>query len=375
MIKRRIAIGSLLVLTVAGLLAMAAPVADVPPSTDGENATSETAAIPEREWRTRRSNPVSVFGEEIRVPAGVEQRGDIVSVGADVVIEGRVRGDIFVIGGRLELTGYVDGGVVGVLSHLSVHDAEIEDQLVNVAGTLEQEGSVIGGQQVNLGFGEGSLTLARSFGVLGAVLFWARLVRLLIVFVMLLLLVALVPDRVRTISEETPNRLFAAFFVGLLGYLGLWIAIALLSITVVGVFLAWFLFLVLKWMGIAGMFHFFGHRVGRAVGWELSLLGAVLLGFAPFVALVLLPSAFGLPGLIVAVLFWFVIWVFLEIPAIGLVILTRGGNLPARHAPVQPVAAAATAGTVPPVAQAAPAGVDEGGNDEEDRGEPPGPQS
>jgi hypothetical protein len=378
MTKRRILIGSLLALIAVGLIAAAPPVADPQPSADGEEAAPENGPAREQARKTRRGNPVSVFGEEIRVPAGVEQRGDIVSVGADVVIEGRVRGDVFVIGGKLELTGYVDGGVVGVLSHLSLHDAEIEDQLVNVAGTLEQEGSVIGGQQVNLGFGEGALTLARPLGVLGAVLFWGRLLRVLIVFVILLLLVAIVPDRVRTISEETPKRLFAAFFVGLLGYLGLWIAIALLSITIVGIFLALFLFILLKWLGIAGMFHFFGHRLGRSLGWEFSLLGAVLLGFAPFVALVLLPSAFGLPGLIVAALFWMVIWIFLEIPAVGLVILTRGGNLPARSGPPQPVAATPAVSTpvpgaaAPPVPEAPP-GADTGGTGKEEPGEPAPP--
>jgi hypothetical protein len=131
---------------------------------------------------------------------------------------------------------------------------------------------------------------------------------------------------VRVISEETPNRIFAAFFVGLLGYLAYWILMVLLLATVVGFFVGLVLFVVLKWLGIAGMFHFLGHRVGRGLGREMSLLGAVLLGFAPYILIVLLPSAFGLAGLIVAIVFGFLIWIFLEIPAVGMVILTRAGT-------------------------------------------------
>ena len=248
--------------------------------------------------------------------------------------------------------------MVGVLSDLNAHRRGNRRPVDQRRRPLDQDRTPSGpaGQHR---LRRGPFTLARSFGVLGAALFWARLLRVLTVFVMLLLLAALVPERVRVISEEAPKRLFAAFFVGLLGYLGLWLAIALLSITFVGIFLAWFLFLVLKWLGIAGMFHFFGHRIGRSMGREISLLGAVLIGFVPFALLILLPSAFGLPGLIVAGVFWFVIWIFLEIPAVGLVILTRGGNPPARPVAVQPAAAAPAPGPAPAELPGTPTGAGE----------------
>lgn len=328
MIRQRIVIGSLLALVLAGPVLMGPSAADPQATGEGGQPSPDGDSV-ERTAPVRRDGDlVNVFVGEIHIPAGVEQWGSIFSIGGDVTVEGRVRGDIFVIGGRLHLTGSVRGDVVGVLSNLTVHDAEIGKQLINIAGTLDEEGTSIGGQRVNIGFGEGWFTLARPFGVLGAVLFWARLLRLLIAFIVLVLLVTLVPERVRVISEQAPRRLFAAFFVGLLAYLALWIAIVLLAVTVFGIFLAWFLFLLLKWLGIAGMFHFFGHRVGRALGREMSLLGAVLLGFLPFMLIVLLPSAFGLAGLVVAALFWMLIWLFLEIPAVGLVILTRAGTLP-----------------------------------------------
>jgi hypothetical protein len=188
----------------------------------------------------------------------------------------------------------------------------------------------VGGQQFNMGFGEGKITLSRWFGVLGAFLFWVRILGLLVVFVLVLLLAAMVPERVRRISDETPNRIFAAFFVGILGYLAYWILLLLLLPTVLGFFLVLVLFFVMKWLGIAGMFHWFGQRVGRGVGREMSLLGAVLVGFVPYALLVLLPSAFGLAGVVISSVFSLLIWIFLEIPAVGLFILTRAGGPPRR---------------------------------------------
>jgi hypothetical protein len=114
--------------------------------------------------------------------------------------------------------------------------------------------------------------------------------------------------------------------------------VILLSVTVVGAVLAWLLFIVLKWLGIAGMFHAFGQRVGGGLGREMSLLGAVLIGFLPFALLVLLPSAFGLAGLVIAGTIGLFFWLFLEVPGVGLAILTAFGSRsnPERPAPAGP---------------------------------------
>jgi hypothetical protein len=291
----------------------------------------------------RHGELVSVFSGDIHIPAHIEQWGTVVSVGGNVVVEGRVRGEVVVIGGSLELTGSVRGSVVGVLTNMTVHEAEVSDQLINIAGTMDKESTYVGGQYVNIGFGEGWMSLAKPFGVLGAMLFWFRLLRLLTIFILILLLAIMVPERIRVIGEEAPKRLVSAFLVGLLGYLGLWIALALLAVTVIGIPVAFLLFIVLKWLGIAGIFYFLGHRLGRALGREMSLLGAVMVSFVPFGLIILLPSVFGLAGLLVALMIHFLIWIFLEVPAVGLVLLTRAGSPPA------PAAAAPPAPPEPPV--------------------------
>jgi hypothetical protein len=354
--KRRILIGLLVAL---GLL-WALPAGDLR-AQEGEEPASPAVTVepdpaPEPRPVRRHGEQVSVFGSAIRVSADTERWGDVIAIGSDVVVEGRVRGQIVIIGGDLELTGRVSGDVVGILSNLDLSGADVGGQLLNIGGTFREESSIIDEGTVNLPLGGNWLGLSRPFGVLGAVMFWCRLIRLLIVFVLVLLLVALVPERVRVISEETPNRIFAAFFVGLLGYLAFWIVFVLALATVVGAPLAWLLFVVFKWLGITGMFHFLGQRLGRSLGREMSMLGAVLVGFAPYLLIVLLPSAFGLAGLIVAAVFSMLIWIFLEIPAVGLAILTRAGGRPSPAVPAMVGGGAEVPPTPPaPTAPAAPA--------------------
>ena len=81
--------------------------------------------------------------------------------------------------------------------------------------------------------------------------------------------------------------------VGLLGYIGLWVVMLILLATVVGFPFGIFVFRVFKWLGIAGIFFAVGRRVGRSMGREMSLLGAVLLVFLPFVAIQIAPLLFG----------------------------------------------------------------------------------
>jgi hypothetical protein len=91
-----------------------------------------------------------------------------------------------------------------------------------------------------------------------------------------------------------------------------------LMITVIGiplVFLSYLVFVVLKWLAMCGIFHHIGSRLGRAMGREMSLLGAILLGGLPFALLRFVPFCVG-----------FSIWFLVEILAFGYLILTRVGT-------------------------------------------------
>jgi len=288
---------------------------------------------------------ISVFGDEIYIPADTTVRGSVLCIGGKAVIEGRVTQDVVVVLGKLELRGEVRGSVIGAVSELDLDGAQVGDLLLNAAGKMHKSDTVAG-QEMNFGLGNW-------FPGFGSLLFWLRSLRLIVVFVTLVLLAALVPDRIRMVSEEAPVRYLSAFFVGLLGYLALWAALVLLSVTLIGAVAAWFLFQILKWMCIAGIFYAVGKGLGRAMGREISILGGVLLSFALYALVLLLLAPLGFPGLLASWVFGMFFALMVKVPAVGLLILTRAGTRPSGMRVVPRAAAAAPpAGPPPPTGPA-----------------------
>ena len=266
-----------------------------------------------------RDDQISIFSDEIYIPADTSVLGSVLCIGGTVVIEGKVTQDVVVIMGKLELRGEVRGSVIGVLSDLALEEgARVGDVLVNAAGKLDKRGAVAG-QTFNFGLGSWFPGFQNLF-------LWYRTLKMLVVFVMLVLLVALMPERIRLVAEEAPVRYLSAFFVGILGYLAFWTIFILLSATVIGAPAAWLLLQVFKWMCIAAIFHAVGRRLSRGLGRDISLLGSVLLVFAIYAFLSLAPLLLGLPGLIASGIFGLFFLFMVKVPAVGLLILTRAGS-------------------------------------------------
>jgi hypothetical protein len=309
-----------------------------PQSETAESSESDAPAPAIR----RRGDLISIFSGDVIIEENVYQAGQIVCVGGDVIIEGEVRDDVLIIGGSLRLTGTVKGSVIGVLSFLELDDATVRRELINAGGTLEQRNSQIGGEVFNIGFGDWISSLPSPFGVFGFFVVWGRVVKLVLAFVVILLLAALVPERIRLIADEVPVRIGSAFFVGLLGYIGLLVVMTILAATVVGFPFGLIVFRVFKWLGIAGIFFAVGRRVGRSIGREMSLLGAVLLVFLPFVALQIVPWLFGPFGWFLGLFLGLLTFLFLEVPALGMILLTRGGTRVGRAPTPPPTIAVST---------------------------------
>ena len=293
----------------------------------------------EEEKRIVRSGPtISVFGQEINIPANEVHRDAVVCIGCTARIEGEVRDNVVVVFGELELDGAEIGqNVVGVFSKIRVRDSYIEDTLVNALGSLDRDR--VSGNVVNIGLPFGWAPRVYT------ILFWVRAVGLLLIFIALVGAVSVAPERVEMIAREAPVRYFSAFFVGLLGYLAFLIILTLLAATVIGLPAGILFFKVLKWVGIAGIFMSLGQRIGRSLGREMSPLGAVLLSFGFYAAFIVVMSWLGLAGLVILVLFSMFFWLMFEVPAVGLMILTRFGTQGGATAAYAP---AAPASTVPP---------------------------
>jgi len=317
-------------LALAAVLALAAPVHHPPlaaPPAESKSSTAtpvETPAPPvppTPPGEEARQGGRQAIGEDVTVKAGEVFNGDVTCIRGHARIDGRVNGAVVVVAGTLDVKGTITGDVATIVSDTRLlPGAVVEGQLVSVGGSLEHDGAQVRGQMVdvplgiNLGPWNGWRDLSHGFY---GFLFWLKLFGLFLFFVCALLLAALVPDRIRLISEETPHRFFHALVLGLLGYLLFGFVQFFLWITVIGIPLALILyvvFVVLKWLAMCGMFHYIGSRMGRGLGREMSLLGAIFLGLLPFALLRFLPLCIG----------W-TVWFAAEIVGFGYLIVTRVG--------------------------------------------------
>lgn len=273
---------------------------------------------------SRRDGDLQGINEDITIHEGETHDGNVTCIRGNITIDGHVNGDVTVVAGSLNLRGSVDGDVTAVFSRAEFDaGADIEGDLTNIGGSLQRNGAKIQGQVVNIPLGISVPSFGRhgwrsGWGEFEGFLFWWKLFATFLFFVCALLLAALVPDRIRLISEEAPHRLFSAFVFGLIGYMVFVFSELFLTITIIGiplVLILYLVFVVLKWLAMCGIFHQIGRRMGRGMGREMSLLGAIFLGMLPFALLRFVPFCIG-----------FCIWFLVEILAFGYLILTRVGT-------------------------------------------------
>jgi len=326
---------SILVLAAIGPLA-AREEAPVPkPESSAATSTTEQGRSGGREAKS--GDRVGI-GSPVTVARGETVEGDVVVFGARALVEGTVAGDVVVVGGKLELKGSVRGDVVGIGSRMKLEpEAEVRGDLVNIAGQLDRTEATVHGQVVNVPLPDVAWSAFAGVpwlppGAFGWLFAWGKLVELGLFLTGLVLLVAIVPERVVRIGEEAPVRFMGGFFLGVLGYLALGAACILLCITIVGIPLLLLAFTVLKWLGLAGIFYAFGVRLGRAMGRDLQPLGAALLGFLPFGIFYFVPCAGS------------ACWLVLKVTAVGLVLLTRAGGPRPLPVPAGPPPAAPAPG-------------------------------
>jgi hypothetical protein len=315
-----------------------------------EDVLEEVEAV--QDARIYRGGEVSIM-TSIHIPANEVHRGDVVCIGCEAVIEGEVTGDIVVVGGSLTLSGEAGHDLVCVLSDVELQDGTvIGHDFVSVLSNLDDLGASYGNERIVVEPFIGLPSVGGAFGVLGAMILWGKALKFVVVFLVILILAIFVPERIRVLSDEFPVSYGLALLAGLGGYVILWVVNTLLAISVIGIPVAILLhlvFLVLKVLGLAGIFHFFGARLGRSMSREMSLLGAVFLGFLIFALILTLPHFFGLFGLAVALTIRAAFWVLFELPAVGLILLTRAGGRPRQRPQAQPPEAPA-----PPAAPAPP---------------------
>ena len=197
------------------------------------------------------------FGEDIVIPADKVIDGDVVAIGGDVTVYGRVKGDCVSVGGTVDVK---DNGVV-------------EGDAVSMGGGVATSDSAsVGGSNVSLGSpftrAHGFWPMMGVFGLMGtgAWIFGTAIkLGLTLLFAWVVLLFA--RERIVYAVEVMYERFGRSFLLGLAGFVGAAvalptaivllilvsvIAIAILAITIIGIPVA-ILLLIALILGIMGM--------------------------------------------------------------------------------------------------------------------------
>lgn len=189
---------------------------------------SRTGAGENRRFREKGADIVR-FGEDVEVGADEIVRGDIVVLGGNVTIEGKVVGDVVVIGGDA----------------LAMSGAEINGDFVVLGGALEEEPEVlIHGESLelkDLSFNFDGLS--QFFGPRTKFLgFFVVPVQFFVSVLLSLLIVLFLKNRVVIMQDHIQRAFFknfgAGFLISLIGFFGVLFLVFVLVITLIGIPLA-----------------------------------------------------------------------------------------------------------------------------------------
>lgn len=234
------------------------------------------------------------FGQDIHVSEDQTVQGDVVAMGGDVTIEGKVTGSVTAMGGDVHL----------------MPGARVDQDVVCLGGTLvEEPGATVGGQRVTAPRSSGAQFMLPFLGAIGAGFeIMGKLLGVLFLLGLSWLVVKLAPGRTKDALSLIERDGGAAFMMGLLlwaliipSVIMLAIAMALLCITIIGIPLAaalavaYVAFFVIAafWGSVIGHTLIGGLLHGRFRGPAPSLGVAVIWGVLAVEGLTIAAALFG----------------------------------------------------------------------------------
>jgi hypothetical protein len=302
------------------------------------------------------------FGEDIEIGPGEHLSGDVVAIGGDVTVAGKIDGDCVSIGGDVTLKegAEVEGDVVCMGGTLTLGDSvQVGSDAVSLWGRLKASpSSKIFGHLSEVGVG-------RAFGPVGifnhhqeagsrVLGFIGRIVWVLLLVGIGLLAFSLFPSRMRRLADTVQQRGLVTFLAGMAGWI-LWLpAAVLLCITLVGIPVAILLIVftpIMALLGYVAVAEIVGKRVVERLNFvPASAAKIMLVGVVALESAVLLGKFLGLIGsflhylgMFLAVLGWSVIFVAVTM-GFGAFLITRF-----RAAVEPPIEAPALVPPAPPV--------------------------
>jgi len=266
------------------------------------------------------NNGLVRFGEDITIPSGKVIDGDVMSIGGNVIVYGRIKGDAVSIGGGVDIR---DKGVV-------------EGDAVSMGGGVQTSDSAsVGGKNVSIGSGPlgHRHNMWPMIGIFGAVGTGIWILQAIVKFFLTLffawLVLLLARDRVVGAVDQMYHHFGKSFLWGLLGFgaavvavptgiilliLVAAIAIVILAITIIGIPVAILLVIALvlgiialclaivvaTFIGFLNGAMFLGQRVlGRNTPAGQQPLRAIAIGLVVLTALSIAGKLMSLVGLLV----------------------------------------------------------------------------
>ncbi len=166
--------------------------------------------------------------------------GDLVKFGKDITIEEseKVTGDVVALGGDVRVNGLVEGDVVSIGGNIFVSSTGIiEKNATSVGGDVRRDpGSIIKGESVGLGFLPGKLLgFHTGSHFLWGVGFIFSLFKILFLFFLGIVVLALVPNNVQKVKDKITRNPWQSALIGFLGEIMILPAFILLIITIIGI--------------------------------------------------------------------------------------------------------------------------------------------
>lgn len=223
-----------------------------------------------------------------------ETQDNVISLGGNVIVRGKVKDTVFCLGGNITISGEIGKAVIGIGSQVTLTStAVVNGDVVSLGGTLEKEtGSRVRGDTVYFRSEEIRARFLKD-GLFKGLLSFSfypifLIIKLVMVFIWLilaLLCAALFPRQIALASDQVRTSFWPVLGVGLLAtilFSGLVIIAAVLSLILIGIpFLIALIWvgLIIKIFGRVVLFYFFGESLLRSLGSKkTTAMGAVLMG-------------------------------------------------------------------------------------------------
>lgn len=256
------------------------------------------------------------FGGDIVVGEDEVVNGNVVTMGGNITVDGKVVGDVTAMGGWVKVGGEVLGNVTAFGNNVELDStAVVSGSATSIGGQVQRaegarvRGPVSGGRPVTpVFFPFSGLNLL--FGILQGLAFAVLL------FLAVVLAVAIFPVQVGVTERTIIQAPWPTVGVGLLTFVVLVVLSLPLACTCIGLPLAWLAYFIATLFGLAALSAIIGRRLLVALGnHTATYLVAVLVGAAVIWVVSIIPFFGGL-ALFVASLF-----------AMGAVVLSRFGTI------------------------------------------------